>query len=403
MRNTPTDFSAFQQQVEQTRFKDLNVGASGVSDAAEFERMREFLQKRYDGVQVTNSFADDGGQVWDYIPIEQQPALKASGQPLQKAPSLPGRAAESAGKGTKPAPKSVLVDAYGNEMRGPAGTIPLARITLPQLAKFESLMAFLRKGPRDRYRDGRFAEENHQYSIVEQNVGHTGMSAQMSLQDPGFKPGQGTFSLYQFWATAGSGAATQTVEFGVTCYPGLYPDAAPRTFCYSTTDNYETGGYNADGGFVQTDPDFLLGGKATLSDENWNIFVWLSNGIWWVGFGRLYDPDMSNIGYYQANRFVGGALEKSADYLGVGGETRSSDNQWPPMGTGRFAADDPKTGYDASFSEVQYLPIVPPGSEPSPVDAELTTYNSLPKLYNGIQSDYEPGYFFFGGPGGTNS
>jgi hypothetical protein len=69
-------FSQFLHDVERARPQDY-VGAPGtaVKDRVAFEEMRQHLLRLYDGVTVNHSFATDG-QIFDCVPIGQQPGLR---------------------------------------------------------------------------------------------------------------------------------------------------------------------------------------------------------------------------------------------------------------------------------------------------------------------------------------
>src|SRR5437660_1714486 len=60
-----------------------------VANEVEFNNMKEYLTKLYQGVEVLHSFMDENGSIFDCIPLEHQPALKDSGN-VPKAPDLPG-------------------------------------------------------------------------------------------------------------------------------------------------------------------------------------------------------------------------------------------------------------------------------------------------------------------------
>jgi len=64
-----------------------------IVSAAEFGAMRDHLLRLYDGVTVRHSYVF-GGQVFDCVPIAQQPSLRLSGRlaPASPPPSPPGGA-----------------------------------------------------------------------------------------------------------------------------------------------------------------------------------------------------------------------------------------------------------------------------------------------------------------------
>jgi hypothetical protein len=96
-----------------------------------FEQMRAYLQRLYRGMTVDRSFAA-GGQVFDCVPIGQQPGLLRPGLP---APPPPAPKGPKPGSGAAPAPHCG------------GGTIPMRRVTLDEITRFATLQDFLRKAP----------------------------------------------------------------------------------------------------------------------------------------------------------------------------------------------------------------------------------------------------------------
>ncbi len=105
--------------------------------------MREYLIGYYQGVEVPHSFVDQGGSIFDCIPVEQQPSVRGSGQKVKNAPDFPADIATIISKANaKDDRKTVQMEAplkvgrkdkFGNAMFCPPGTIPVRRITLGEL------------------------------------------------------------------------------------------------------------------------------------------------------------------------------------------------------------------------------------------------------------------------------
>jgi hypothetical protein len=115
-------FGQFVRGLEMAR-AGAYVGTPGaaVRDAAAFDEMRRYLLRLYQGVTVRRSFAV-GGQVFDCVPIGQQPGLRgAAPDPVPSAATTPS--------------------ACG------AGTIPMRRVTLGEITRFATLADFLHKAP----------------------------------------------------------------------------------------------------------------------------------------------------------------------------------------------------------------------------------------------------------------
>ncbi len=137
--------AAYAEYAAKARAKVVNEHA--------FAEMKAHILQLYQGVEAVNSFSDEGGGVFDCIPVEQQPALRGStGRPLTP-PTLP------AGFGDEPddAASTSLIesplrpdrkDQHGNLMYCPDGTIPMRRVTLDDLTRFETLHDFFSKGAR---------------------------------------------------------------------------------------------------------------------------------------------------------------------------------------------------------------------------------------------------------------
>ena len=85
-------FDQFLAAVNGARHTEFAVRpASKVAHEDSFAEMRTHILRLYDGVEVTNSFVDENGSVFDCVPVEQQPSLKGSHGSVPKAPAKPVR------------------------------------------------------------------------------------------------------------------------------------------------------------------------------------------------------------------------------------------------------------------------------------------------------------------------
>src|SRR5260221_8437803 len=120
-----------------------------VERAADFEEMRQHLIELYGAMKVSHSFALET-DVYDCVPIDQQPAVRLQGithiaEPPRGVPAsraLPdktagapdSRAARLEGRRAAAAARQVALDTpkdrFGNSTRCEAKTIPMRRITL---------------------------------------------------------------------------------------------------------------------------------------------------------------------------------------------------------------------------------------------------------------------------------
>ncbi|RYY20594.1 MAG: DUF4409 domain-containing protein, partial [Sphingobacteriaceae bacterium] len=148
-------FSEFVSSLKQTEVKEFSHDPeTKVKSAGNFEEMRVYLADHYSGVTVPHSFMDEDGQIYDCVPIDQQPALKGTGIKAETPPDLPVAKAERDTKTTSP--KTVELQAQlspnrkdhlGNAMFCPKGTIPIRRVTLEEMSRFETLDHYFHKGP----------------------------------------------------------------------------------------------------------------------------------------------------------------------------------------------------------------------------------------------------------------
>jgi hypothetical protein len=130
--------------------------------AREFERMKEFLVKLYDGTTSRHSFLDPGGHMFDCIPFEELPTVRAANQaniPVSRqAPPHPKlnhpREADLNSWTAAPRPSAIvgplrqgLVDQFGNRIASPPGEPAFRRITLAGLARHGTLDRFFFKMP----------------------------------------------------------------------------------------------------------------------------------------------------------------------------------------------------------------------------------------------------------------
>ena len=108
-------------------------GASaGANPADEFERMRAYILRTYEGVHPVGSFRDPEGRPVDCVLFDQQPsvrAARAAGEPVPVSPA-PERPREGR-PGARPAPC-------------PFGSVPMVRITLERLVPHGTLENYLR-------------------------------------------------------------------------------------------------------------------------------------------------------------------------------------------------------------------------------------------------------------------
>jgi hypothetical protein len=373
--------------------------------------MRSHILEMYRGVSASHTFMDEYGGIFDCVPIEQQPALRGSTESIPEAPDLPTVPSGDEVDQRDYARSSPLspdrTDSYGNAMNCPDGTVPVRRLTLEDLTRFETLRDFFRKGPRGTSRrPPREAEPatvpvTHRWAHAYQNVNNGGGHSFLNIWAPAIGANQ-VFSLSQHWYVGGSGANLQTVECGWQVYPGLYGDSQPHLFTYWTPDNHHTGCYNLTcPAFVQIGsafaPGVAIGPTSVPGGPQYVIELayWLT-GVRW----RLYvngTQGSNAIGYYPVSLFQGGALASQAAEIDYGGETTGTTS-FPPMGSGAFA--------NQGWQHAAYQRTIgywPPQCG-AMVNASLTAVQAWPSCYTAEVQMYAAPWFetlWFGGPGGS--
>jgi hypothetical protein len=393
------EFNDFVKSLHTAR-PDAYVGRSAtvVQNAGSFERMRQYLLKLYDGVSVSHSFELDA-QVFDCVGLMQQPGVrlgesKTIAAPPPPMPDLPGGRMQD---------RSGSHDAFGSLQHCPSGTIPMRRLTLPELTRFRTLEQFLRKSPGgDTGFDNAPADPNgHSYSVGSQGVTNYGGYDFLNLWNPKVLTAKGeTFSLSQHWYVGGSGTGLQTAETGWQVYPVKYSTNNAVLFIYYTADGYHsTGCYNLDcGAFVQTNNNWHLGAGFThyskSGGKQWEVALgyYFYQGNWWLAAGSDW------VGYYPGSVYKGGQLTHYAQVIEYGGEVCCQGGKaWPQMGSGAFAS----LGYQyaAYHRYILYRDANNNGYNPT-----LSIYTPSPACYTFSGPYYSSSwltYFYFGGPGGA--
>jgi hypothetical protein len=406
-------FDEFLKGTATAKHEDFVAGGAAVSDPAEFEKMRRHILSLYEGISARHSFIERGGSYVDCIPIDQQPGVRAAGGYIAEPPPFTQPSKPSAWVQAIHAPlRPGLNDSFGNEQYCPTGTIPMRRVTLEEMSRFESLDHFFHRGrwakghPRDKQLKGRDASSGHRYAHAYSSVNNNGGYTVLNLWDPNSDPG--VFSLSQCWYSAQNSAGqVQTTESGWQVYPGKYNTSAPSLFIYWTADGYQnTGNYNLDApAFIQTDNTWVLGGAFP---------AWSTAGGAQVGDGIAYQQDTSGnwwlrindfnnfitVGYYPASLWGGSQMAQFATGIDYGGEVapNSGSAATGQMGSGGFASAG---GGAAAFQEqIGYFDI----GATTLTNAALTGNETDPNYYTINVSNNDPQFgtfFYFGGPGGA--
>ena len=374
------------------------VGRRGnlVVGAAAFASMRQYILDMYGNAHVTKSYVLDG-QHFDCIPIAEQPSVRLLGRTEIASP--PPSAPELAGSESPPSVPQIgpeqKTDAFGNSIGCTPGEIPMRRITLEELSRFETLEQFFKKAA---------VAATHKYAHSYQSVTNYGLSDTLNVWSPPINTGNGEiFSLSQHWVVASyPNGVVQTVEGGWQAYPQKYGTTKSVLFIYWTADGYnKTGCYNLDcKAFVQTSSSLHLGAGfsnySTAGGQQYEFTLtrYLYNGNWWLAYGSTW------VGYYPGSIYLGGPLATNSTVIDFGGEVVGTTN-WPPMGGGSFAS----AGYaHAAYQRLDWYYYNAAGNN---AWANLTPAQPSPHCYTDNTFNYNTShsswgtYFYFGGPGGT--
>ena len=387
-----------------------------VASRAAFTKMQDHIDRLYDGVDVVHSFEDASGQVFDCIPIEQQPGLRDTRGPMPLPPDMSHAPTLGGAGGSYTTAKGAMarpdVDRHGNERRAPQGTIPMRRITLDELTRFHDLNAFFRKHPRrqaprstlyDPSTPSADSSQNHRYAVGRQQVANIGGTSYLSINQPAVSSNE-IFSLAQHWYSGGSGAGLQTVEVGWQVFPTKYGNASPNLFIYYTPDGYASGSYNLDNAntFVQLHNTYTIGGALSPASVPGGQQQWLLIGVykwgnaWWIYLNGFSNDNL--LGYYPTSLFGSGQMATQADTIDYGGETVSGNppnGDWGPMGSGANAS----AGWPQAAFHCYIYYWTPAGAS---AWANLSQVGASPcyGYAQGFDSSSWGTYLYFGGPGG---
>jgi hypothetical protein len=288
----PLPFNDFLQDLSGARFETYASQAGHrVRSAQSFEEMRGHIFELYKGITVNRSFLF-GPDTFDCVPIMQQPTVRALGlltvaqePPAPPTPKGLDRSLPTGGPSpiqTGQLESARTKDTQGNYVACLPGTIPMRRITLDELSRFETLHQFFQK-----YSDGSGslppksqvpppADNGHRYAHAYQNIVNYGGSSDINLWDPtvGVSPqcqpnlnriSTCRFSLSQVWYSnsyrtnilkRGISVPTnlsQTAEVGWQKFENILPNYCkgiacgltikPRLFVFFTADGYRKSGW----------------------------------------------------------------------------------------------------------------------------------------------------------------
>lgn len=385
------------------------VAIDRVKNDEERARMERYIAELQESMKVIKSFPGPSGEIIDCVDVYSQPALKRPGMEdhkIQFAPSsvpLESEDKRPVERGEAKA-ASQLYLLTGESC--PEKTIPIRRLTMETLARFETLDDFFKKQTGEiqspQCDDG--ASSTHEYAhAVRYSIDNWGGEAIYNVWSP-FVDETDEFSLSQMWIMRGAGDDMEAVEAGwQKCYD-LYGDWRSRLFIYYRPDAYGSGGcYNLTcGAFVQVDNSVYIGGGFTnYSSEGgtqWEFkLAWIkdhTNGHWWLRYQDIW------VGYYPRNLFDANGIRDYADRIDFGGEivntspdghhtrTDMGSGNWPYEGFGYAAYQRAIRYVDTSYYYRRATGLNPSATDDMCYDIDL--YSS-----DGSWGEY----FYFGGSG----
>jgi hypothetical protein len=360
---------------------------------AEFAKMKAFVLARYKpvtNVTMDHTFLGPGGNFHDCVLFEEQPAYQAAkAKGLNPSTKLPTQLAPTTDKAVRPIAQPMLpplhrslVDPFGNELACSDDRVPLARVTIAQMARLGKFENFFQK-----YSSAPLAFSNaaapdsaiHYHAVCETNPGtYYGCSTFLNVWQ--VDPSPGVFSLSQLWMLGDvmNTGFNQTIESGWQTWSARANNRSgtdvPLLFVFYNPDGYgDNAGYGTNQygvGFIVTpgsgwaidmpmpQPYSSKGGDQYGYQMQWLIDA-QGNWVLYLGPGGGQQP--TQIGFFPAGLYQG-ALSQSATVVQFGGEVCSAAQGYDgypntgPMGNGvgPYTTPDGTLNKTDSFSEVAF-------------------------------------------------
>ena|GEM_PF-3467415 len=303
----------------------------------------EYFEARRERLEIVTTTRTPSGQLLDWVPAESQLREGSLAEPPpREADAREPEGPLPDGVDEPDRPVEFELDDPAAE-RGPAGTVPIARVDFSAQPITVSLPEYLAKYGK-RSKRGRARGDNppaidlHGYFHASswQPTTCYGAETALNVWAPAIE-NEGDHSLMQLGLLNHDLAKLQSIEAGWQVGKQHYGDWHPHLFVYYTTNGYEkddddVGGYNQDvEGWVQVDdvifPGARLGPVSERGSGQWAIAmkVQLHASNWWIKVNDRW------VGYYPASLFMGnesvfGTLGDHADLLGFWGEVYTDDS-----------------------------------------------------------------------------
>uniref|UniRef100_A0A0E0C3G5 Neprosin PEP catalytic domain-containing protein n=1 Tax=Oryza meridionalis TaxID=40149 RepID=A0A0E0C3G5_9ORYZ len=257
------------------------------------------------------TFQSLDGDIIDCVHISNQPAFDhplLKDHTIQMRPSI--QPSGLYGEATRPFTQTW----NQNGEKCSDNTIPIRRTKEEDVMRATSVTTFGKKthggSPHPHSHLGGVTDGHH-YGVAyaTRDANYYGTKVTINVWQPTIVT-SGDFSLSQLWITAGSyeNKDLNTIEAGWQVYPAMYGDDKTRLFIYWTRDAYNTTGcYNlACSGFIQTNPQFVIGGSISPvsiyggTQYEYDYLVWKdpAGGNWWLQLQGNY------VGYWPSSIFT---------------------------------------------------------------------------------------------------
>ncbi|XP_058744753.1 protein neprosin-like isoform X1 [Vicia villosa] len=339
------------------------------------------------------SFHTEFGYIVDCIDINNQPAFDHPlliNHKLQKNPSFRTTITNNRRNSVNISTKAT----FGIQKdKCPIGTVPIKRTTKDSLISEKS---YFTNSLFDHIHGNHYAEV---YSDAERSDSFVGVYGTSSVYNVNVQNGQSSSAVMYIRNGPDS---TNYIGMGWHVAPELYNDSATHFYVVWTTDNFKNKGcFNLQcSGFVQTSRKNYLGGRFVNTSVIDGRMIEMKMSIvqdhdtknWWVS------NENEMIGYFPASLFP------DMPFLQVGWGGRTSSTQGgpsPPMGSGRFPADD-KYDHASYFINIKFQYK---NTNTSPEDSLIHVVSDKPNCYYAkyFEKNFaELGYALqFGGPGGN--
>ena len=146
-------FQDFYKNAGNARFEDYaNKAGVKVRSPEEFQKMKAHVISMYEGVKVKHSFVLGERDFIDCVDMRTQPGLRKAGKFVApEKPPAPMVAKEKKGdearKGQQVAPmlSAQKKDRFGNAQYCEKGFVPMRRVTLDEMVRYETLGDFFNK------------------------------------------------------------------------------------------------------------------------------------------------------------------------------------------------------------------------------------------------------------------